>query len=100
MCRSRLLLLFRSSSKASCSSEAESQHHGPDWGVGFNFTLLFPIARRPESTERSALAKQYLAPWRRLTTNFVGTDFVNVEGPSAELSTGIVVCAQWVVSDG
>jgi hypothetical protein len=36
---------------------ADTPRYGPNWGVRFNFTLLFPIARHPESTERSALAK-------------------------------------------
>jgi len=36
---------------------ADSPRYGPDWGVRFNFTLLFPTGRRPEPMERTGLVK-------------------------------------------
>jgi hypothetical protein len=36
---------------------ADSPRYGPDWGVRFNFTLLYPTGRRPESAERTSFAK-------------------------------------------
>ena len=42
MCRCRSLLLFQSSSKVSCFSDAENRRYDPNWGVRFNFTSLYP----------------------------------------------------------
>jgi hypothetical protein len=36
---------------------ADTPRYGPNWGVRFNFTLLFPTGRHAESVERTALAK-------------------------------------------
>jgi hypothetical protein len=36
---------------------ADTPRYGPDWGVRFNFTLLYPTGRRPASAERSGLVK-------------------------------------------
>jgi hypothetical protein len=36
---------------------ADSPRYGPDWGVRFNFTLLYPTGRHPEPVERTALVK-------------------------------------------
>ena len=36
---------------------ADSPRYGPDWGVRFNFTLLYPTGKRPEATERVSFAK-------------------------------------------
>jgi hypothetical protein len=36
---------------------ADSPRYGPDWGVRFNFTLLYPTGRHPEAVERTSLAK-------------------------------------------
>jgi hypothetical protein len=36
---------------------ADTPRYGPDWGVRFNFTLLYPTGRRPASMERTGLVK-------------------------------------------
>jgi hypothetical protein len=36
---------------------ADSPPYGPDWGVRFNFTLLYPTARRPEPIEKTGFVK-------------------------------------------
>jgi hypothetical protein len=36
---------------------ADSPRYGPDWGVRFNLTLLYPTGRHPEAVERTSLAK-------------------------------------------
>jgi hypothetical protein len=36
---------------------ADSPRYGPDWGVRFNFTLLYPTGKRPEAAERTGFAK-------------------------------------------
>ena len=35
----------------------DSPRYGPDWGVRFNFTLLYPTARPPQEVERSSFSK-------------------------------------------
>jgi len=37
---------------------ADTPRYGPNWGVRFNFTLLYPTGRHPEAVERTGLAKQ------------------------------------------
>jgi hypothetical protein len=36
---------------------ADTPRYGPNWGVRFNFTLLFPTGKRPEPAERTGSAK-------------------------------------------
>jgi hypothetical protein len=36
---------------------ADSPRYGPDWGVRFALTLLYPTGRRPEPTERTGFVK-------------------------------------------
>jgi hypothetical protein len=36
---------------------ADTPRYGPNWGVRFNFTLLYPTGRHPEAVERTGLAK-------------------------------------------
>jgi hypothetical protein len=36
---------------------ADTPLYGPDWGVRFNLTLLYPTGRHPEPVERTSLAK-------------------------------------------
>jgi hypothetical protein len=36
---------------------ADSPRYGPDWGVRFNLTLLYPTARRPAPIERTGFVK-------------------------------------------
>jgi hypothetical protein len=36
---------------------ADSPIYGPNWGVRFNFTLLYPTGRHPEAVERTNLVK-------------------------------------------
>jgi hypothetical protein len=36
---------------------ADSPRYGPNWGVRFNFTLLYPTGRHPEAVERTSLEK-------------------------------------------
>jgi hypothetical protein len=36
---------------------ADTPRYGPNWGVRFNFTLLYPTGRPPEAVERTGLAK-------------------------------------------
>jgi hypothetical protein len=36
---------------------ADTPRYGPDWGVRFNFILLYPTGRHPEPVERTNLAK-------------------------------------------
>ncbi len=36
---------------------ADSPRYGPDWGVRFNFTLLYPTGRHPAAVERTGFAK-------------------------------------------
>jgi len=36
---------------------ADSPRYGPDWGVRFNFTLLYPTARPAAPVERTGFAK-------------------------------------------
>jgi hypothetical protein len=36
---------------------ADTPRYGPDWGVRFNFTLLYPTARPPAPVERTGLVK-------------------------------------------
>ena len=36
---------------------ADSPRYGPDWGVRFNLTLLYPTGRRPESIETTGFVK-------------------------------------------
>jgi hypothetical protein len=36
---------------------ADSPRYGPNWGVRFNFTLLYPTGKRPESVERTRVVK-------------------------------------------
>src|SRR6476469_9513707 len=36
---------------------ADTPRYGPNWGVRFNFTLLYPTGRHPEAVERTSLAK-------------------------------------------
>jgi hypothetical protein len=36
---------------------ADTPRYGPDWGVRFNLTLLYPTGRHPEAIERTSLAK-------------------------------------------
>jgi hypothetical protein len=36
---------------------ADTPRYGPDWGVRFNLTLLYPTGRHPEAVERTSLAK-------------------------------------------
>jgi hypothetical protein len=36
---------------------ADSPRYGPDWGVRFALTLLYPTGRRPESIERTGFVK-------------------------------------------
>jgi hypothetical protein len=36
---------------------ADTPRYGPNWGVRFNFTLLFPIGRHPKPVERAGLVK-------------------------------------------
>jgi hypothetical protein len=36
---------------------ADSPRYGPNWGVRFNFTLLYPTARPPAPVERTGLVK-------------------------------------------
>jgi len=36
---------------------ADTPRYGPNWGVRFNFTLLFPTGRHPEAVERTGLVK-------------------------------------------
>jgi hypothetical protein len=36
---------------------ADTPRYGPNWGVRFNFTLLFPTGRHPEPVERAGLVK-------------------------------------------
>jgi hypothetical protein len=36
---------------------ADTPRYGPNWGVRFNFTLLFPTGRHPEPVERRGLVK-------------------------------------------
>jgi hypothetical protein len=36
---------------------ADSPRYGPDWGVRFNLTLLYPTGGRPEAVERTGLVK-------------------------------------------
>ena len=36
---------------------ADTPRYGPNWGVRFNFTLLFPTGRHPEPVGRTGLAK-------------------------------------------
>jgi hypothetical protein len=36
---------------------ADTPRYGPNWGVRFNFTLLFPTGRHPEPVERTGLVK-------------------------------------------
>ena len=36
---------------------ADSPIYGPNWGVRFNFTLLFPTGRHPEPVQRTGLVK-------------------------------------------
>ena len=37
---------------------ADTPRYGPNWGVRFNFTLLYPTGRHPEAVERTGLAKR------------------------------------------
>src|SRR6266487_1583773 len=36
---------------------ADTPRYGPNWGVRFNFTLLYPTGRHPEPVERTGLVK-------------------------------------------
>jgi hypothetical protein len=36
---------------------ADTPRYGPNWGVRFNFSLLYPTGRHPEAVERTSLAK-------------------------------------------
>jgi len=36
---------------------ADTPRYGPNWGVRFNFTLLYPTGRHPEAVERTSLVK-------------------------------------------
>jgi hypothetical protein len=36
---------------------ADTPRYGPNWGVRFNFTLLYPTGRHPEAVERTSSAK-------------------------------------------
>ena len=36
---------------------ADTPRYGPNWGVRFNLTLLYPTGRHPEAVERTGLAK-------------------------------------------
>jgi len=36
---------------------ADSPRYGPNWGVRFNLTLLYPTGKRPEPVERTGLVK-------------------------------------------
>jgi hypothetical protein len=36
---------------------ADTPRYGPNWGVRFNFTLLYPTGKRPEHAERTGLVK-------------------------------------------
>ena len=36
---------------------ADTPRYGPNWGVRFNFTLLYPTGRHPEAVERTGLVK-------------------------------------------
>jgi hypothetical protein len=36
---------------------ADTPRYGPNWGVRFNFTLLYPTGKRPEPSERTGLVK-------------------------------------------
>ena len=36
---------------------ADTPRYGPNWGVRFNFTLLYPTGKRPEPTDRVSFAK-------------------------------------------
>ena len=36
---------------------ADTPRYGPNWGVRFNFTLLYPTSRHPETVERTGLVK-------------------------------------------
>jgi hypothetical protein len=36
---------------------ADSPRYGPNWGVRFNLTLLYPTGKRPEPTERTGFVK-------------------------------------------
>ena len=36
---------------------ADTPRYGPDWGVRFNFTLLYPTGKRPEPVQRTGLVK-------------------------------------------
>jgi len=36
---------------------ADTPHYGPNWGVRFNFILLYPTGKHPEPVERTGLVK-------------------------------------------